>query len=642
MNIINLGILAHVDAGKTTVTESLLHTAGATRHLGRVDHGDTVTDSLGVERERGITVKAATVSLRYLDVKINILDTPGHVDFIAEVERSLAVLDAAVIVVSAREGVQAQTAVLFHTLQKLNIPTLIFLNKLDRLGADPGAVLGEIKTQLSQAVLLRQKISGEGRDVSVKMLSLGECEGVMDLLFQADEEIASLYVQDRAIPSELLWSAYLRAVRHCAVYPVYAGAALLEKGIPALLKAIAAELPRAEDDRDGLCALVYKLEYHERLGRICYLRMFRGAVGLRKTVPVQGTEAAFRITQLFTPEAGVLQPADEVDCGDIAVIPCNEFLHVGAVLGDTPPPAAHVSIAEPLLLAEVCAGEDVPREKLLDMLHKLCLEDPLLALAINERTGALEVRVFGQVQMEILQALALNRYGLSIAFKEPQTIFTERPVQPGKGDVAWGDTPFEAAMGITIEPLACGSGIRYETAVDYGYLYASFQNAAREGLLGALHHGLYGWEVTDAKITLVWAEYSSVTSTPADYRSLAAVAVIRALSDARTELLEPLLSYTLTVPAAMAGRATYDLNTMRATLVKMTAQGDTITYCGLVSLDASKHYAQAVAAYTKGTGLFSVRFSGYAPFAGDRKTAVNKGYELPSKEKYLLQKAGRM
>ncbi len=640
--VINLGILAHVDAGKTTVTESLLHAAGAVKKLGRVDHGNTVTDSMRLERERGITIRSATVSLLYKDVKINILDTPGHTDFVAEVERSLAVLDAAVLVVSAREGVQAQTAVLFRALQRLKIPTLFFINKLDRLGADYAGVLAQIRELLTPNILTRQAIAGSGRKVSVATLPLAKCGGIIEQLFQTDDEIAGLYLAEQPIPDQTLFSSYRKAVAACSLYPVYAGVALLETGIPELMEAIITELKNAEPACRELSALVYKVEFHPRFGRLCYLRVYGGAIVLRKFVSVYGTDASFRVTMLFSPDMGELKPVDFVAAGDIAVLMYSDALKVGAILGETLPLLRRTSIAEPLLLTRVCTDASIPRPKLLEALHQLCLEDPLLDLAKNQQTGALEVKVFGQVQMEILRALAMERFGIDITLEEPQTIFRERPAGTGEGNVPFGETPFQAGMGITIEPLYSGAGVLYETKVNYGYLYASFQNAAREGLLGALKYGLCGWELTDAKVTLAWATYSSVTSTPADFRNIAMVAVIRALGNAGTELFEPILAYTLTVPADMAGRATYDLNTMHATLEHMTAQGNEITYSGQVSLNASKFYAQAVAAYTKGTGVFTVRFSGYAPYLGNREQAVNHGCQMPSEEKYLLQKAGRL
>ena len=640
--VINLGILAHVDAGKTTVTESLLHIAGAVKKAGRVDHGNTVTDSMRLERERGITIRSATVSLLYKDVKINILDTPGHTDFISEVERSLAVLDAAVLVISAREGVQAQTSVLFRALQRLKIPTLFFINKLDRIGADYNGVLAQIQELLTQSVLTRQMILGSGRDVNVATLPLAECRGIVEQLFQTDDDIARLFLSGQEIPPQMLCDSYRQAVAGCRLHPVYAGVALLETGITELMEAIITELPKAEPVGMELSALVYKLEFHERFGRLCYLRLYSGAIVMRKFVSVYGTDASFRVTMLFSPDRGELRPVDYVAAGDIAVLMYNDALKVGAVLGEIPPPIRHTSIAEPLLLTRVCTDDSVPRPKLLEALRQLCLEDPLLGLAKNQQTGSLELKVFGQVQMEILRALAMERYGIAITLEEPQTIFRERPAKAGEGNVPWGETPFQAGMGIILEPLYDGAGILYETKVNFGYLYASFQNAAREGLLSALKYGLCGWEVTDARITLAWATYNSVTSTPADFRNIAMVAVIRAMLSAGTDLFEPILSYTLTVPGDMAGRATYDLNTMHATLEHMDAQCSEITYSGKVSLNASKLYAQTVAAYTKGTGVFTVRLSGYSLYSGCRENAINYGCEMPSEEKYLLQKAGRI
>jgi len=640
--IINLGILAHVDAGKTTVTESLLHIAGAVKKAGRVDHGNTVTDSMRLERERGITIRSTTVSLIYKDVKINILDTPGHTDFIAEVERSLAVLDAALIVISAREGVQAQTTVLFRALQRLKIPTLIFINKLDRLGADYPAVLAQIQQLLTPHALARQSIQGEGREVRVKTLPLSSSSDILEALFQFDDDIANLYLSNQEISLSRLSNSYQRAVAACNLYPVYAGVALLETGIPELLEAIATELPRVSHSSQELSALVYKLEFNERFGQLCYLRLYGGAIIMRKLVLVYGTDSSFRVTLLLSPDMGELKPVDYVAAGDIAVLLYNEVLKVGSILGDTPTPIRKISIAEPLLLTRVCTDSSIPRPKLLEALHQLCLEDPLLELSKNQQTGALEVRVFGQVQMEILRALAMERYGIDMTLEEPQTIFRERPAKMGEGIVPWGETPFQAGMGITIEPLEEGAGIQYETKVNYGYLYASFQNAAREGLTNALKNGLCGWEVTDAKITLVQATYNSVTSTPADFRNIAMVAAIRALNNAETDMLEPILSYTLTVPKDMVSRATYDLNMMHATLAHIEAQGNETIYSGQVSLNASKNYSQSVAAYTKGTGIFSVRLCGYSVYTGRRDQAINLGCIMPSEEKYLLQKAGRI
>lgn len=643
MDTINLGILAHVDAGKTTATEALLYRAGAIRRAGRVDHGDTVTDSLAVERARGITVRTSTASLRHRGVKINLIDTPGHMDFIAEVERSLGVLDAAVLLLSAREGVQSQTKVLFDALRRLGIPAILFINKLDRAGADYEGTLCQIRAQLTEMILPRQIVSPE----RVETRPLALCEDAVERLFDADPETAGRFAQGEPLGEAQLRAGYLRAVSAAALYPVYAGAALSGLGIPQLLDAIAADLPRAGQQEGARSALVYKLEFHERLGRLCYLRLYGAPIRLRDRIaPVEGGEP-FRVTMLFTPDMGGLCPAAQVGSGDIAAIPCGPQVRVGSALGERMPPVKHTQIAQPMLLVEVgaeesAAGEPVPREKLLDALECLCAEDPLLHLARNEHTGALELKVFGAVQMEILTELAWARYGIRLLLGKPRTIFREVPARVGEGDVRWGETPFRAAVRIRVAPRAEGEGLGYESKVDYGYLTASYQAAVRDGILDALRHARYGWALTDALVTLEDAVYDSVSSTPADFRGIAPVAVIRALEDAGTELLEPMLAYQLIVPRDLAGRAAYDLTTMRATIEEALAQGERIAYRGRVSLDSSKEYARAVASYTKGTGVFTVRQCGYAPFRGDPAAAVNVGRELPSERKYLLIRSGRM
>ncbi|NLG24585.1 MAG: TetM/TetW/TetO/TetS family tetracycline resistance ribosomal protection protein [Clostridiales bacterium] len=637
MDTINIGILAHVDAGKTTVTEALLYAAGALNRPGRVDHGDTVADALSIERARGITVRASTVSFRHLNVKVNLLDTPGHVDFIAEVERSLSVLDGAVLVVSAREGVQSQTAVLFRALQRLRIPALIFVNKLDRLGADPAAVVRQMRERLSPSLLARQTADVEGDAPRIAPLALGG--EALDALFPIDDEVARRFVDGPPLNEGELRAAYLRAVGAGRLYPVYFGVALDGLGIPELMDAIVGELPGAPAGQ-ALSALAYKLEFHPRFGRLCYLRVYGGCIRMRKEVALEGGEAR-RVTTLLSPEGGALRPVDRVCAGDIAALPPFGDMRVGSALGE-PPPVRVAALAEPMLLARASWPADVPRDRALEALSRLAMEDPLLALRANPETGELELKVFGQVQMEILCALAAERFGLALRLSRPRTVFRERPARPAEGGVRMGETAFQAGLGIAIEPLPEGEGLHYRTEVDYGYLYAPFQNAVRDGLMTAAERGPCGWALTDARIALKWAQYSSVTSTPSDFRDLAPVALIRALAQSGTELLQPMLRYQLDVPLSTAGRASYDLILMNATMDEVLAEGDRIRYAGVVPLDACKEYPAAVAAYAKGEGVFSVRPHGYARYEGDREAASNPGYRMPSESAYLLGKGGRI
>ncbi|NLG25520.1 MAG: TetM/TetW/TetO/TetS family tetracycline resistance ribosomal protection protein, partial [Clostridiales bacterium] len=549
---------------------------------------------------------------------------------------------------SSREGVQSHTAVLFRALERLHIPTLFFINKLDRLGADPDEVVRQIRARLTPNLLARQAARVGGDGISLAPLPLDEQNGALEALFQVDDEVARRFAGGLPLGEGELRGAYLRAVAAARLYPVYFGVALTGLGIPELMDAVAGDLPRAAGG-DMLSALAYKMEFHPRYGKLCYLRVYGGCVRMRKELALPGGESR-KVTVLFSPDMGGLKPVGEVCAGDIAVLPPFGDMAVGSAVGNAvgnavggaPVPVRRAALAEPMLLARASWPADVPRDRALEALSQLALEDPLLTLRTNPDTGEMELKVFGQVQMEILCALAFERFGLPLTLSRPRTVLRERPCRAAEGGVRFGETAFQAGLGIEITPLPEGSGVRYETGVDYGYLYAPFQHAVRDGVLGAAERGLCGWALTDLRIALKWAQYSSVTSTPAAFRDLAPVALIRAIAQSGTELLQPMLQYQLTVPLDVAGRATYDLVSMSATIDEVFAEGDRLNYCGVVPLDACKEYPAAVAAYTKSEGVFSVRPHSYARYDGDRAAACNRGYEMPSEITYLLSKGARI
>lgn len=637
---INLGILAHVDAGKTTVTEALLHASGVIRQAGRVDHGDTVTDSLALERRRGITIRAATVSFEHRGVKFNLLDTPGHMDFVAEVERSLRVLDACVLVVSAREGVQAQTRVLIQALSRLRLPTLVFLNKLDRPGADVEGTLAQLRPLLPAPPLLRQGYEGlGGRQVELRPLSLENTQGLLDALFDLNEEIARLYLEEKPVPEDLLRQAYRGAVAQAELYPVYLGAALMELGVAQLLDAFVEDLTPPTTMGGELSAEVCCLRDGGKLGRLCYARLYAGSIRTRETLRVEGKEDGLRVRSLLRPRGAQLERVDRVDAGDIAVLAGENSLRVGDWLGRWKQAERPAALARPMLQATVHAQD---REALWNALESLALEDPLLELQRNPATGEIGVRVFGQVQMEVLRDMVLERHNLLLRFDQPQTLFREKPLARGECCLGWRDSPFAAAMTLSVEPLPSGSGLQYKSRVDYGYLTQSFQNAVQEGVLEACAHGNYGWPIEDALWTLEAALYDSVSSTPADYRQLAPMAVLTALERAGTLLLEPLLAFELELPEELAARALYDVAQMRGRVLESGGRGGFFYCSGEVPLDSSKTYGVELAAYTKGRGSFTVRQIGFTPHEGDPSACVNRNWSPLNVEKYLLRRQGRL
>lgn len=619
--IINLGILAHVDAGKTTLTEAILHISGALRHAGRVDDGNTVTDSMAVERERGITVRAATVSFYHKGAKVNILDTPGHMDFISEVERSLRVLDAAVMVVSAREGIQTQTRRLWAALKQAGVPTLIFINKIDRAGADADGVLRDMRAELGANAF----------DLA------SDCA---DTVIEADDALTDMYLSGEEISDAALQSGLRRAVAERKLFPALRGAALREQGVLALMDAIVDILPGAVSNADGLACEVYKVERLQKLGRVCYARVWSGELRRGDSVLLRGEWR--RIKQLMTLEKGKLENADAVPCGDIAALCGADEALIGDIItnGDTGVTARRVRIAEPLLYSNVeCASEK--RGEVISALRELADEDPLLGVEISEITNELLLRIFGTVQMEIITALMSERFALDISLGEPRTIFREKPAGYGEGKVAWEDTHYYAAIDMAIEPCE-GEGIEYETRVDFGYLTKSFQTAVKDGALDALKHGYYGWQVFGAKVILTDAHFSSVDSSPADFRNIAPIAIHRALKACGSRLFEPYVRYSLRVPDEHASRAAYDISTLGGSIERTYSEGDIFVCEGVAPLDALKGYPRRLLSYSKGIGAIDMRHEDYRERAGKREILPREGYDPTNIEKYLLQKAGRI
>lgn len=631
LKIVNLGILAHVDAGKTTLTEAILHLSGAVRAAGRVDEGTTITDSMAVERARGITVRAATVSYEYRGVKVNILDTPGHMDFIAEVERSLKVLDAAILIVSAREGVQTQTRRLFAALKSLQIPTLLFVNKVDRSGADPDAAVAQIRALLTERALPVQRPEDPPAPIPI--------EELLEPILDADEELLARFVEDDRITPAMIEAGFSRAIKTCAIYPLYFGAALKEVGVMELMDAIA-RLPGADAPEAPLSAEIYRVERLPRLGRVCYARLWSGA--LQRGAQFRHGADWLRVKQLMALSNARMVNAGRVEPGDIAVLVGLDRLRIGDIIadGDGEKASRRVKIAEPLLYSKVSCPE-AERGRVLSALYELSDEDPLLAVDISPLTNEILVRIFGEVQMEIVVSLMRERFGLAVNLDEPRTVFREKPLGVGEGGIAWGETHAQAALSVRVEPCNA-EGIEYVSQVDYGYLTQSFQNAVREGALGALQHGIHGWQVFGARVTLTDAYFSSVTSTPADFRNIAPLAVHRALAQCGVRIYEPYVRFTLRVPADAAARAAYDITAMRGAIENSWAEGDLMVCAGTVPLETSRAYPRVLASYTKGLGMLDTRPADFRPYPGEAASMARAGYDPTNLEKYLLQKAGRI
>ena len=610
MKIINIGILAHVDAGKTTLTESLLYTSGAILELGSVDKGTTRTDTMFLERQRGITIQAAVTSFNWNDYKINIVDTPGHTDFITEVYRSLSVLDGAILVISAKDGVQAQTRILFHALQKMNIPTIIFINKIDQYGINLNNIYQNIKEKLSNDIIVMQNVTLTP-EISIKsIIDLDDWDPVIS----KNDKLLKKYIAGEKLTIQELTQEEYRCVKKGSLFPIYHGSARNNIGTQQLIEAISNLFCSEMNENDSeLCGRVFKIEYTDHKQRLVYLRLYSGTLHLRDTI-VLSEKKKVKLTEIYIPSNGEMIQTKTVCSGDIFIIP-NNTLRLNDIIGnekllpcnvwnDKPVPMLRTRI-EPIKIEE--------RKKLLDALTEIADTDPLLRYYVDTITHEIIISFLGTVQLEVICSLLIEKYHINIRIEDPTVIYLEKPLQ--KADytihIEVPPNPFWASIGLSITPLPIGSGIQYESKVSLGYLNQSFQNAVREGINYGLEQGLYGWEVTDCKICFEYGVYYSPVSTPSDFRFLAPIVLEQTLKKAGTQLLEPYLSFILFTPQGYFSRAYNDAQKHCAIIETSQSKNDEVIFTGHIPVRCINEYRNTLTLYTNGQAVFLTELKDY-------------------------------
>ena len=610
MKIINIGILAHVDAGKTTLTESLLYTSGAILELGSVDKGTTRTDTMFLERQRGITIQAAVTSFNWNDYKINIVDTPGHTDFITEVYRSLSVLDGAILVISAKDGVQAQTRILFHALQKMNIPTIIFINKIDQYGINLNNIYQNIKEKLSNDIIVMQNVTLTP-EISIKnIIDLDDWDPVIS---KNDKLLEKYIAGEKLTIQELTYEEY-RCVKKGSLFPIYHGSAKNNIGTQQLIEAISNLFcPEMNKNYSELCGRVFKIEYTDHKQRLVYLRLYSGTLHLRDTI-ILPEKKKVKLTEIYIPSNGEMIQTKTVCSGDIFIIP-NNTLRLNDIIGNEKILPCNVwdDKTVPILRTRIEPIKIEEREKLLDALTEIADTDPLLRYCVDTITHEIVISFLGTVQLEVICSLLIEKYHINIRIEDPTVIYLEKPLQ--KADytihIEVPPNPFWASIGLSITPLPIGSGIQYESKVSLGYLNQSFQNAVREGINYGLEQGLYGWEVTDCKICFEYGVYYSPVSTPSDFRFLAPIVLEQTLKKAGTQLLEPYLSFILFTPQGYFSRAYNDAQKHCAIIETSQSKNDEIIFTGHIPVRCINEYRNTLTLYTNGQAVFLTELKDY-------------------------------
>jgi ribosomal protection tetracycline resistance protein len=640
---LNLGILAHVDAGKTSLTERLLFDAGVIDKLGSVDTGSTQTDSLELERQRGITIRAAVVSFTIGDTVVNLIDTPGHPDFIAEVERVLGLLDAAVVVVSAVEGVQAQTRVLVRALRRLAVPFLFFINKVDRLGARYDDVLGAIATQLPVRPIAMSSVIDAGSKLArVEAFDLGReplFTALCEALAENDDALLGDYVQ---APDRLTTERFQRSladqVARGLVHPAFAGAATTGVGVAALTSAIATMLPHRRLDPDGpVVGKIFKIERGWGGEKLSYICLASGTIQLRQYLRLPKGPA--RVTGIHVFGAGRIHSVASVRAGQIARISGLGGARIGDAVGTDLLSVAHANFAPPTLETRVLARRPSDHAALWLALNQLAEQDPLINLRRNEEVNEVFVSLYGEVQKEVIQSTLLTDFGLEASFEESTVICVERLVGTGTGlEIIFKDpNPFIATVGLRVEPRPAGASNSFALEVDVGQMPASFYRAVEETVFETLKQGICGWQVIDCHVAMTAARQSSPTSTAADFRQLTPLVLATALSAAQTVVCEPVDRFYIEAPAATLNGLLTLLAKSGASTKDSTVANDVVRLEGTIASVMIQSIQQQVPGLTSGLGTMESSFDHYAPVTGPQRSRRRSGTDPFNRAEYLLR-----
>ena len=649
MESLNLGILAHVDAGKTSLTERLLFDAGVIDHLGSVERGDTQTDTLSIERERGITVRAAVVSFAIDGVSINLIDTPGHPDFIAEVERVLRILDGAVLVLSAVEGVQPQTRVLMRALGRLGIPTLLFVNKIDREGAREGSLLREIRQTLGLTVLPMGSTAAIGTsEAEFAPWDTRRSEDramVVEVLGANDEHLLSEYLEDETRFSPDRLDEELRTqTQQGLLNPAFFGSARTGAGVKVLMSGIADLLPASVPGNPDAPVLgtVFKIERGEARQKVAYARLFSGTLHTRDLL-VYGQGRQDKVVALEVPD-GRFDPARRsAAAGSIVKMWGLRGVQIGDRIGQIGSDASDQQFSPPTMESFIRARNPADGARLRVALGELAEQDPLIRVQQDPDLKEISVSLYGEVQKEVIQSTLETDYGIEADFRETTTLYIERPVGRGEAiELLTADAnPYMATIGLRIEPGPTGSGIKFFIGVDQRsvpiYIYKSedrFVEHMTQYVRPALGRGLFGWEVTDCIVTLTSCDYyigdgptkpnvQMARTTSTDFRLLVPRVLSRSLQRAGTRVCEPILRLAIESPSGTLGDLLHAVAHLGGSVEATQMSGELSMVEAIVPVDRLHEFQKKLPELSGGEGSFESTFEGYRPVLGKQPKKVS-------------------
>lgn len=606
MKNIVMGILAHVDAGKTTLSESMLYLSGTVRKLGRVDHKDAFLDTYALERDRGITIFSKQAVFSLGNKKVNLLDTPGHVDFSAEMERTLQVLDYAVLVISGADGVQGHTETLWKLLKLYDIPTFIFINKMDQQGTDQAALLSELKERLDEGCI------AFGKEESTETL---------EELAMTDEKVLDYFMEHESIRKEEI----CRLIKERRVFPCYFGSALKLEGVQELLYGFERYMePYTGTEEFG--AKVFKISRDDKGERLTFLKVTGGKLVVK--MPVNLVDKEEKVNQIRIYSGAKYETVNEVEAGGVCAVTGLVSSYIGQGFGVEKGTAA--PFLEPVLTYQMILPDGADTTKVLRELKQLEEEEPLLNIVWNPALEEIHVQLMGEVQTEILKTMIAERFHLDVEFGTGKIVYKETIKNPVVGVGHYEPLRHYAEVHLKMEPLEAGSGLVFDADCSEDVLDRNWQRLILTHLQEREHPGvLTGSPITDMKITIVAGRAHLKHTEGGDFRQATYRAVRQGLKSAESILLEPWYSFVLEVPSDQVGRAMSDIGQMNGSFEGPEAEDKQgmVRLTGTAPASEMRDYQREVWAYTKGRGRITFTLKGYEPCHNAEEVIEQIGYD---------------
>ena len=600
-----IGLLAHVDAGKTTLAESLLYHTGAIRKMGRVDHQNAFLDTYELERARGITIFSKQAGFTLGDREVVLLDTPGHVDFSAEMERTLQILDYAVLIIGGTDGVQGHVETLWRLLRQYKIPVFLFINKMDQDGADPSEILKELQGRLDEKC--------------IDFTASQQQEEFMENLAMCDETILETYLEEGEISKEQVRELIARR----KVFPCYFGSALKSQGIQEFLKGLET-YTKVPDYPDTFGAKVYKISRDEKGSRLTHMKITGGSLKVKQVL--SGEDWEEKADQIRIYSGAGFEAIKEAPAGSVCAVTGLTRTHAGQGLG------IEQTSGEPLLIPvlnyEIQLPEECDVHQMFLKLRQLEEEEPELHIVWNSQLNEIHAQVMGEVQIEILKNMIQERFGISVEFGSGNIVYKETIEEPVEGTGHFEPLRHYAEVHLLLEPGEPGSGLEFAVSCSEDMLDKNWQRLILTHLEEKAHKGvLTGSDITDMKITLVAGKAHLKHTEGGDFRQATYRAVRQGLRKARSVLLEPVYEYRLEVPSDMVGRAMTDIQKMYGTFQGPEIEGEMSVLTGVAPVVNMGGYQSEVTAYTRGRGRLSCTLKGYQPCHNAEEVIEAAGYE---------------